>query len=210
MSPYGSTKAACERLIEGTVSAAVMAGAPFSAAILRYFNVCGAGAGPFGEPIAGSTMMFASAKFFSMWCRGGGALHHFGTDYPTPMERAYGITSTWMMWWPLMRSWAIVWSRGACRYHVGTGKGTSVQEAVEAARPASSHPIPVILGDRRPVDADSVMADSSRLQALGWTPGHATLLPCSCAESFRTPMRTRFLPPAAVYFAVHLPARSHA
>ena len=175
MSPYGSTKAACERLIEETVSAASMAGAPFSAAILRYFNVCGAGAGPFGEPIAGSGQDVRLSQVLLDVVQGRREhLTIFGTDYPTPdgtCVRDYIHVDD------VVAAHAVVGDRlepgQLCRYHVGTGKGTSVQEAVEAARQASSHPIPVILGDRRPGDADSVMADSSRLQALGWTPGHA-------------------------------------
>ena len=174
MSPYGSTKAACERLLEEEVSAAASAGAPFSAAVLRYFNVCGAGAGPFGEPIAGSGHDVRLSQVLLDVVQG--RREHitiFGTDYATPdgtCVRDYIHVDD------VVAAHSIVGDRlksgEFCRYHVGTGKSTSVYEAVEAARRASSHPIPVILGNRRPGDADSVMADSSRLQALGWTPGH--------------------------------------
>ena len=174
MSPYGSTKAACERLLEEEVSAAASAGAPFSAAVLRYFNVCGAGAGPFGEPIAGSGHDVRLSQVLLDVVQG--RREHitiFGTDYATPdgtCVRDYIHVDD------VVAAHSIVGDRLKSgefyRYHVGTGKSTSVYEAVEAARRASSHPIPVILGNRRPGDADSVMADSSRLQALGWTPGH--------------------------------------
>ena len=174
MSPYGSTKAACERLLEEEVSAAASAGSPFSAAVLRYFNVCGAGAGPFGEPIAGSGHDVRLSQVLLDVVQG--RREHitiFGTDYATPdgtCVRDYIHVDD------VVAAHSIVGDRlksgEFCRYHVGTGKSTSVYEAVEAARRASSHPIPVILGNRRPGDADSVMADSSRLQALGWTPGH--------------------------------------
>lgn len=174
MSPYGSTKAACERLLEEEVSAAATAGASFSAAVLRYFNVCGAGAGPFGEPIAGSGHDVRLSQVLLDVVQG--LREHitiFGTDHGTPdgtCVRDYIHVDD------VVAAHSIVGDRlksgELCRYHVGTGKGTSVHEAVEAARQASSHPIPVILGDRRPGDADSIVADSSRLQALGWTPGH--------------------------------------
>ncbi|MEC8250593.1 MAG: UDP-glucose 4-epimerase GalE [Planctomycetota bacterium] len=174
MSPYGSTKAACERLLEEEVSAAASAGSPFSAAVLRYFNVCGAGAGPFGEPIAGSGHDVRLSQVLLDVVQG--RREHitiFGTDYATPdgtCVRDYIHVDD------VVAAHSIVGDRlksgEFCRYHVGTGKSTSVYEAVEAARRASSHPIPAILGNRRPGDADSVMADSSRLQALGWTPGH--------------------------------------
>ena len=174
MSPYGSTKAACERLLEEEVSAAASAGSPFSAAVLRYFNVCGAGAGPFGEPIAGSGHDVRLSQVLLDVVQG--RREHitiFGTDYATPdgtCVRDYIHVDD------VVAAHSIVGDRlksgEFCRYHVGTGKSTSVYEAVEAARRASSHPIPAILGNRRPGDADSVMADSSLLQALGWAPGH--------------------------------------
>ena len=174
MSPYGSTKAACERLLEEEVSAAASAGAPFSAAVLRYFNVCGAGAGPFGEPIAGSGHDVRLSQVLLDVVQGRGEhITIFGTDYATPdgtCVRDYihvdDVVAAHSSVGDRLKSGEF------CRYHVGTGNSTSVYEAVEAARRASSHPIPVILGNRRPGDADSVMADSSRLQALGWTPGH--------------------------------------
>lgn len=176
MSPYGSTKAACERLLEEEVSAAASAGALFSAAVLRYFNVCGAGAGPFGEPIAGAGHDVRLSQVLLDVVQGRrDHITIFGTDYATPdgtCVRDYIHVDD------VVAAHSIVGDRlkagELCRYHVGTGKGTSVHEAVEAARQASSHPIPVILGDRRPGDADSVMADSSRLQALGWAPRHSS------------------------------------
>lgn len=175
MSPYGSSKAACERLIEETVHAANAAGDNFSAAILRYFNVCGAGSGPFGEPVAGSGQDVRLSQVLLDVVHG--RREHmtiFGTDYPTPdgtCVRDYIHVDD------VVDAHAIVGDRLEpgqwCRYHVGTGKGTSVQQAVLAARQASRHPIPVILGDRRPGDVGSVMADSRSLQALGWTPAHS-------------------------------------
>ena len=64
------------------------------------------------SPSRVQAMTFASAKFFSMWCRGGGSTSRFlGRITPPPMEHVFGITSTWMTWWRPMRSWVIVWSR---------------------------------------------------------------------------------------------------
>ena len=175
-SPYGSTKAACERLIEESVFAAAESGSPFAAAILRYFNVCGAGAGPFGEPIAGSGHDVRLSQVLLDVVQGRREhFNIFGTDYSTPdgtCVRDYihvdDVVSAHMVVSEQLQPGQL------CRYHVGTGKGTSVHEAVEAARKASNHPIPVILSDRRLGDADSVMADSSRLQALGWAPKHSS------------------------------------
>ena len=134
MSPYGSTKAACERLLEEEVSAAATAGAPFSVAVLRYFNVCGAGAGPFGEPIAGSGHDVRLSQVLLDVVQG--RREHitiFGTDYATPdgtCVRDYIHVDD------VVAAHSIVGDRlksgEFCRYHVGTGKSTSVYEAVEA------------------------------------------------------------------------------
>ena len=55
--------------------------------------------------------------------------------------------------------------------NLGTGKGASVREVIEACRRVTDHPIPVISGERRPGDPPILVADSSRAkEVLNWKP----------------------------------------
>jgi len=55
--------------------------------------------------------------------------------------------------------------------NLGTGRGTSVLEVIEACRRVTGHPIPAEVGERRPGDPPELVADSSRAQKmLAWRP----------------------------------------
>ena len=162
-----------------TVSAASMAGAPFRRDFAVFQRLWGRGGA--SASIAGSGHDVRLSQVLLDVVQGREHLTIFGRITPPPMERVCGITSTWMMSWPPMRSWRPSGAGSTCRYHVGTGKGTSVRSR-RGCRQASSHPIPVILGDRRPGDADSswpIRADCKRWDG---PPGMQILLLCSPAR----------------------------
>jgi UDP-glucose 4-epimerase len=55
--------------------------------------------------------------------------------------------------------------------NLGTGRGHSVREVVDACRRVTGHPIPTVAGPRRPGDPPELVADATRAQQLlGWRP----------------------------------------
>lgn len=56
------------------------------------------------------------------------------------------------------------------KFNLGSGKGYSVKEIIEAARSVTGHPIPAEVRGRRPGDPDILIASSEKAeQVLGWT-----------------------------------------
>jgi UDP-glucose 4-epimerase len=57
------------------------------------------------------------------------------------------------------------------KLNLGSGKGFSVREVIDAARRISGRPIAEKIGPRRPGDPPRLIADSSKArQILGWSP----------------------------------------
>ena len=62
------------------------------------------------------------------------------------------------------------------KLNLGTGRGNSVLEVVEACRRVTGHAIPADIGARRPGDPAELIADSSLAQrTLGWTPQYTDI-----------------------------------
>ncbi|NJO04157.1 MAG: UDP-glucose 4-epimerase GalE [Chloroflexaceae bacterium] len=60
---------------------------------------------------------------------------------------------------------------GSRKYNLGNGTGFTVMEVIEAARRATGHPIPHIIGPRRAGDPAVLVASSESIQReLGWKP----------------------------------------
>ena len=52
---------------------------------------------------------------------------------------------------------------------MGNGRGFSVQEVIDTARQVTGHPIPSVIGPRRPGDPDILIAGSDAIvRDLGW------------------------------------------
>ncbi|MFC1466611.1 MAG: UDP-glucose 4-epimerase GalE [Candidatus Brachytrichaceae bacterium NZ_4S206] len=65
---------------------------------------------------------------------------------------------------------------GARKYNLGNGKGYTVKEVIETARKVTGHPIPAVVGPRRPGDPAVLIASSETIQReLGWEPKYASL-----------------------------------
>jgi UDP-glucose-4-epimerase GalE len=136
------------------------------AVMLRYFNACGADPdGEIGElhdpepHLIPRVMMAASGEI--------DAIDVFGTDYPTPDDTA-------------VRDYIHVCDLAeahvaALRYlqaggattalNLGTGRGHSVREVIEAARRATGRDIAVRYGPRRAGDPPALVADASRAKS---------------------------------------------
>ena len=168
--PYGHTKAMMEQILLD-----VAAARGWGVTLLRYFNPVGAHpSGDIGEDPAYPNNLLPFVMQVAAGRRPKVVV--FGDDYPTPdgtgvrdyihvmdLGRAHLAALA-----ALERTGA-----GARAYNVGTGRGYSVREVLEAARAASGQPIPAEVGPRREGDISSLTADPSRAQAeLGWRAEH--------------------------------------
>ena len=101
----------------------------------------------------------------------------FGTDYSTPdgtCVRDY-IHVDDLAAAHLLALEKIEPGRGL-RYNVGTGRGYSVREVIDACRKYTGHPIPAVIAPRRPGDPPELVADARLArELLGWTPKFDTI-----------------------------------
>jgi UDP-glucose 4-epimerase len=166
---YGASKLAVDAMLTSYARAH-----SFAAVSLRYFNVGGAAYG-LGERHAVETHLIPIALQVAAGTRE--ALTVYGQDYPTPdgtCIRDYvhvaDLAAAHLLALPAP-------APGEHRiYNLGSGTGFSVQEMVDAVRAVTGHPLPVVVGDRRPGDPARLVASSERIHAdLGWAPAHTDL-----------------------------------
>ena len=169
---YGRTKLAAERAI---VAAAPRHG--IAAQCLRYFNA--AGADPeleIGEAHEPETHVIPLLLDVASGRRSEFAL--YGTDYPTPdgtCVRDYlhvaDIAAA-----HVAALAAPVQSGSVEAYNLGNERGYSVHEVIRSCERVTGCRIPVRAAPRRPGDAVSLRADSTRARReLGWSPRHPEL-----------------------------------
>ncbi|KRE79908.1 UDP-glucose 4-epimerase GalE [Arthrobacter sp. Soil763] len=166
--PYGRTK----EQIEDILADLGEADSRWSIALLRYFNPVGAHeSGLIGEDPSGTPNNLL--PFVAQVAVGRrDMVRVFGNDYPTPdgtgvrdyihvMDLAAGH---------LAALGYIVGRPGVYRWNLGTGRGSSVLEVIEAFGKAAGHPVPYEFAPRRPGDAAVSYADpSAALADLGWS-----------------------------------------
>jgi UDP-glucose 4-epimerase len=180
--PYGWTKLFIERILADICAA----DAEFSAANLRYFNPIGAhesgliGEDPSGVPnnLLPYVAQVAAGKLDEV--------RVFGNDYPTPdgtgirdyihvMDLARGH---------ILALERVKKSKGFFLCNLGTGKGYSVLEVIEAFSRACEKPIAYRFAERRAGDIAEIYADPSRAKReLGWQATHD--LDRMCADAWR-------------------------
>ncbi len=172
-SPYGFTKQACERLIVNQLTR----NPKFNAVILRYFNPIGAhpsakiGESPRGVPNNLIPYLCQSVAGIR------GALHVFGTDYPTPdgscirdylhvMDLAEAhVAALEFLFKDKLRDKDTGWRA----YNLGTGKGASVLEVIKAFEQVTGLGVPYSIAERREGDVVAIWANASRAKdELGW------------------------------------------
>jgi UDP-glucose 4-epimerase len=106
------------------------------------------------------------------------ALTVFGTDYPTAdgtCVRDY-VHVTDLATAHVLGLRRLLEGKGNGVFCLGTGRGFSVREVIEASRSVTNREVPVILGERRAGDAASLVLSSTRaMSELGWEPRHSTL-----------------------------------
>lgn len=171
VNPYGFTKLAIERALEDYTRAY---GWGFAA--LRYFNACGAAAdGKLGEDHDPETHLIPLILQVALGQRE--RITVFGNDYPTPdgtCVRDYVHVDD------LATAHAAALEHledgTALKLNLGTGRGNSVREVIDACRHVTGHEIPEVAGQRRPGDPPELVADPSRaMNTLGWQPRYTDI-----------------------------------
>lgn len=165
--PYGWTK----WMIEEILSDLHTADPEWNVALLRYFNPIGAHAsGLMGEDpkgIPNNLLPYVAQTAIGKR----EAVHVFGNDYPTPdgtgvrdyihvVDLAAGHVA------------ALAWMNGREGvevFNLGTGRGTSVLEIIDAFSEACGHKVPYVIDPRRPGDVAENYANCSKAYDLmGW------------------------------------------
>jgi UDP-glucose 4-epimerase len=164
--PYGETKVACEKLLEEFAKN----NSAWGVVMLRYFNPAGAhesaliGDSPkYPASIASMIMEVIAGKREMLVIN--------GDDYDTvdgtcvrdfvhvvDLARAHIFALKFSMN-----------NKGVHVFNVGTGKGCSVLQLVEAFSRAAGYEIPAVVGDRREGDIITAVADATKINTeLGW------------------------------------------
>ena len=143
---------------------------------MRYFNASGADPeGRAGEDHDPEThlipLMFRAIQT-------GAPMTLFGDDYPTPdgtCIRDY-VHVTDLARAHIASVEHLCAGGESKKYNVGTGRGYSVKEVLDAVARVTGKPVPHTMGPRRDGDPAALVADSTRLQTeLGWKPMYSDL-----------------------------------
>jgi len=167
-SPYGESKYFMERYLYWLDRIY-----DFRYACLRYFNACGASEER-GEDHDPETHLIPLVLEVALGKRD--KITIFGDDYNTPdgtCVRDY-IHVIDLAQAHILALRAL--DQGSRKYNLGNGRGFSVQEVIETARQVTGHPIPAVVGARRPGDPDILIASSETInQELNWRPQYREL-----------------------------------
>ncbi len=169
---YGGSKLAIERMVADFGTAFGI-----NHVIFRYFNVAGADPeGELGEQHVPETHLIPLMLDAVAGKRP--ALMLYGTDYPTPdgtCVRDY-VHVTDLAAAHVLGLQRLLNGGGNGVFCLGTGRGFSVREVIEASRMVTNREVPVVIGDRRLGDAAALVLSSDRaIRELGWEPQHSTL-----------------------------------
>jgi UDP-glucose 4-epimerase len=163
-SPYGESKHVLERMLHWMDDRFGM-----RYAALRYFNAAGAPSPDLGEDHDPETHLVPIVLQVALGQRERVTI--YGDDYDTPdgtCVRDYVHVADLAD--AHVRALHALDS-GSRTYNLGSGRGFSVREVVETARAVTGHPIPAVVGPRRPGDPAVLVAGSERIRReLGWEP----------------------------------------
>jgi UDP-glucose 4-epimerase len=164
INPYGHTKLAVEWMLQDSATAWHL-----GSVALRYFNAAGASSdGTIGEDHNPEIHLIPLVLQVALGQRD--RIKVFGTDYPTPdgsCIRDYIHVEDLAE--AHLRAIEGCTPGRAEAYNVGTGRGHSVLEVVEAARAVTGHKIPAEVTERRPGDPPALYANAERIRArFGW------------------------------------------
>lgn len=173
INPYGFTKLVIEQALADYAAAYGL-----GYAALRYFNAAGAHPdGDIGEDHDPETHLIPIVLQVALGQRD--RITIFGDDYPTAdgtCVRDYihvdDLADAHLRALDRLRP-----GSGLC-LNLGTGRGTSVREIIEACRRVTGHAIPEIIGTRRAGDPPALIADAGlAAEVLGWKPRYTEIEP---------------------------------
>lgn len=171
INPYGHTKLAMEWALADSAEAWGL-----GSCALRYFNASGAAAdGSIGEDHHPEPHLIPIVLQVAQGKRNKVSI--FGTDYPTPDGTAVrdyihveDLASAHLLALQALQPGEVR------QYNVGTGRGTSVKEIIEACRKVTSHQIPAVHAARRAGDPPELYANPTKIKtALGWQPKYTDI-----------------------------------
>ncbi len=171
--PYGGTKWDIEKMLGWAHRAYGL-----RSLSLRYFNAAGAHtARPLGEDHHPETHLIPIVLRVALGQRDSVSI--FGTDYPTPdgtcirdYVHVQDLAAAHRLAVQRLRQGEVT----QAAFNLGNGTGFSVQHVVDVARQVTGHPIPVVMGARRPGDPAQLVASSERAKReLGWDPQYVDL-----------------------------------
>lgn len=166
INPYGFTKLVFEHVLADYARAY-----QWGYAALRYFNAAGAAPeGDLGEDHDPESHLIPIVLQVALGQRD--EIVIFGDDYATPdgtCIRDYVHVQDLAD--AHLRALEKLQPGEGLHLNLGTGRGQSVRQVVEACRRVTGHPIPERMGTRRPGDPPELVADASRAaEVLGWEP----------------------------------------
>lgn len=172
LNAYGASKRAIEDVLRDFDAAYGM-----KATIFRYFNVAGADPeGEIGEHHRPETHLIPVMLDAIDGKRDGLTIH--GTDYPTPdgtCIRDY-VHVCDLVDAHVMGLRRLADGAESRVFNLGTGRGYSVREVIDAAGLVTNRPVPFTEGPRRAGDATKLVSGSTRAAAeLGWRPDRSSL-----------------------------------
>ncbi len=171
VSPYGASKAMVEEIL-----AACREREGFQVTSLRYFNAAGAMPdGSLGESHRHETHLIPLALQAALGQRP--RLQLYGTDYPTrdgTCIRDY-VHVLDLADAHLQAMDRLLRGDPGDAYNVGTGRGHTVREVIEAVGRIAG-PVPHVEAPRRPGDPPELVAAADRIrEALGWEPRYTDI-----------------------------------
>ena len=169
---YGASKRAIEDILAGFGASHGLAHV-----IFRYFNVAGADPeGELGEQHRPETHLIPLMLEAIEGKRP--ALTVFGTDYPTPdgtCVRDYVHVSDLVAAHVLGLRWLLD-GKPSRAFNLGSGRGFSVREVIDASRSVTNREVPMVIGARRAGDAVALVSGSARaVEELGWEPARSEM-----------------------------------
>lgn len=162
-SPYGESKNIIERYLYWMDR---LYGMRYTC--LRYFNACGA-TEERGEDHDPETHLIPLVLEVALGKRD--KITIFGDDYNTPdgsCVRDY-IHVVDLAEAHILAMRALLNGGPSGKYNLGNGRGYSVKEVIQTARDVTGHPVPAVVGARRPGDPDVLIASSESINHdLNW------------------------------------------
>lgn len=171
INPYGFTKLVIEHALADYAHAY-----GFGYAALRYFNAAGASpTGDIGEDHDPESHIIPIVLQVALGQRD--HISIFGDDYPTEdgtCIRDYVHVDD--LGDAHLRALDRLEAGQGMKLNLGTGRGNSVREIIEACRQVTGHPIPEVMAARRPGDPPELIADATRArEVLGWSPKYTDI-----------------------------------